>query len=257
MGEAANLNPDGFVEGGGLIDDIDITVAEARFDLFDYNGKVVPGVPSLRVEMESEDDEKATQYYSMGKSDDWIPSDDGTQILATGSATSIRMTSNGGIFLKSLVDAGFPADKLGDDISILDGLKCHVIRVPAPKRAGLKRETKKDFEDTILIVSEIRTLPWEKSKPKGAAKGKAAAKKGKASSKAVSKKDEGDASEKAAEVIMGILAEDGTVTKKELPGKLFKALKDDPDRNAIVKIAFDDDFLADGPWTYEDGTLVG
>ena len=55
---------------------------------------------------------------------------------------------------------------------------------------------------------------------------------------------------------MGILAEnDGSVAKKNLPAKIFQTMKEDPDRNAIVKIAFDEEFLGNGPWDYEDGVL--
>ncbi len=262
---AASLDPNDFVEGGGLIDDVDVTFKECVFDMFDYNGKVVPGVPSLKIDMVMEDDEEATQYYSMGSGNDWIPSEDGSQLMAVGKASSIRMTTNGGIFLKSLIDAGFPVDKLGDDITVLDGLQAHVIRVPAPKRPGLKKQDRDDgkkFEETILIVGEIITLPWEKSKPKGAPTKKAAPKgkavpKGSAKSKGKAKPEpEGDVNDAAVVAVLSILESEGTITKKELPSKIFQTEKENPDRNAIVKAVFDDAFLAAGPWDYEDGTLV-
>ena len=74
--QTASLNPENFVEGGGLIDDVDVTFKECIFDMFDYNGKVVPGVPSLKITMGMEDDEEAVQYYSVGSANDWIPSED-------------------------------------------------------------------------------------------------------------------------------------------------------------------------------------
>jgi hypothetical protein len=209
--------------------------------------------------MVMEDDEEATQYYSMGSANDWIPSEDGSQLMAVGKASSIRMTTNGGIFLKSLIDAGFPVDKLGDDITVLDGLQAHVIRVPAPKRPGLKRQNREDgkkFEETILIVGEILTLPWEKSKPKGAP-AKKTAPKGKAKPKSKAKPEpEGDVNDAATMAVLSILESEGTITKKELPSKIFQTEKENPDRNAIVKAVFDDAFLEAGPWDYEDGTLV-
>lgn len=263
MGEqVASLNPDNFVEGGGLIDDMDVTFKECLFDMFDYNGKVVPGVPSLKITMKMEDDEEAVQYYSIGSSNDWIPSEDGSQLVAVGKASNIRMTTNGGIFLKALIDAGFPVDKLGNDITILDGMQAHVIRVPAPKRPGLQKKERADgkkFDETILIVSEILTLPWEKSKPKGAPKGKAAGGKKaasvekKAAPKATETEEDSDAATMA---VLSILEEVGTITKKELPGKIFQTEKENPDRNAIVKAVFDNAFLEAGPWDYEDGVLV-
>ena len=254
MSNAMSLNPETFLEGGGLVDDVDVVVKDAKFVMWDYNGKIPQPSPALCLTMEVEDEE-VLQYYSMGSAKDWLPSEDGAQLLSVGTATAIRKTSNGGIFLTSLIDSGFPVEDLGDDISVLDELQAHMIRVPAPKRGGLKQEEKK-YEQTILIVSEIIAMPGEKKKPTGAPKKKTA--KGKAKPKPKSKKEEpeGDASEKATMVIMSILEEEGTITKKDLPGKLFQTLKSDPDRNAIIKLAFDDDFLDDGPWTYEDGTLI-
>lgn len=264
---AASLNPEDFVEGGGLIDDVDVNFKKCVFDMFDYNGKVVPGVPSLRIDMVMDDNEEATQYYSMGSANDWIPSEDGSQLMAVGKASSIRMTTNGGIFLNSLIDAGFPVGKLGDDITVLDGLQAHVIRVPAPKRPGLKKQDRSDgkkFEETILIVGEILTLPWEKSKPKGAPAKKAAPKKvaskGAPTKKAASKaepEEDGDVNDAAVMAVLSILESEGTITKKELPSKIFQTEKENPDRNAIVKAVFDNAFLEAGPWDYEDGTLVG
>lgn len=264
MADGVSLNPETFLEGGGLIGDVDVLFKSNTFAMFDYGGTVPGGSPSLKAVMLAEgEEEEMDQYYSLGNARDWQPSDDGTQLVAIGNATGIRATSNGGMFLKALVDAGFPADKLGDDITVLDGLQAHVIRVPVPERAGIAKSKKqKDREEkygppTLLIVSEIITLPWEKAKAKGAPK-KAAAK-GKAKAKAKGKKtgeESGGADEKAVETVMAILAEDGTVAKKDLPAKIFQAMKTDPDRNEVIKLVFDDAFLSNGPWGYEDGTLI-
>ena len=260
---AVNLNPETFLEGGGLIDDVDVTVKEAIFEAFDYNGKA-DATPALKMTIQAADIE-LVQYYSMGKMNDWIPSDDGKQLLSVGSATSIRLSSNGGIFLKSLVDSGFPADKLGDDISILDGLQAHMIQVPEPSRGMTKSKEQEEKEakfgpKTILVVSEVQVLPWEKKKPAGKPKAKAKAKpaaKAKAKPKAKAKvESDSSVEDKATEAVMEILANEGSAIKKTLPQKIFKLRPDDPDRNAIVKIAFDDEFLSAGPWSYEDGTLV-
>jgi len=254
--EAASLNPEDFVEGGGLIDDVDVVLKELSFEMFDYQGSA-PETPSLKVLMDVDGDEM-DQYYSMGSPKDWMPSDDGKQLIAVGTASGIRMSSNGGIFLKSLIDAGFPTERLGTDISVVNGTEAHVIRVPAPKRSGIKQTAKqKEREEkygpaTILVVGEILTLPGE-SKAKGKAKGKAKPAAGKGKPKP---KTSGDVEEKTTEALVSILAEVGTLTKKEIPGHLFKTLKDDPDRNEAIKIAFDDEFLGNGPWEYDDGTLI-
>jgi len=271
---ALNLNPEKFVEGGGLIDDVDCTIESARFEEFDYMGKATP-VPALKLVIDVAG-ESFDQYYSMGNLQDWIPSEDGTQLLQAGKATSIRLTSNGGIFLKSLVDAGFPTDKLGEDVSVLDGLQAHMIQVPEPERAGIKRtkeqltKIEKFGPKTILVISEVQTLPWEKGKPAGkktagkkAATNKAvpkktaakkAAPKKTAAKKAAAPEEDGDIEAKATEWVMEMLA-DGDLTKKELPQKIFKAYSADGDKNAVIKLVFSDDFLNAGPWDFEDGTL--
>lgn len=252
----ASLSPEGFVVGGGLIDDVNVTFKDCRFEMFDYEGKVIPGVPSLKVNMVTEEDEESAQNYSMGSAQDWAPSENGKELMSVGKATAIRTTCNGGIFLQNLVDAGFPADDLGTDISVLDGLKVHVIRIPAPERPGLKKKDKR-FEDTILVVDDILALPGEKAKSKTKSKTKA-----KGKDKAKDKAPDGDApdvNDKAVDTVVTILAgNDGSVTKKALPGKIFQVLKTDPDRNEVIKVAFEDDFLSDEtrPWTYEDGTLT-
>lgn len=265
-GQAVLLNPDSFVEGGGLIDDVDATFKSCTFEMFDYNGKADPA-PALKLVLDVAGDEM-TQYYSMGTAKDWIPSEDGKQLLSVGSATSIRLSSNGGILLKSLVDSGFPGDKLGDDISILDGLQAHMIQVPEPQRSLKKTKEQQEKEakfgpKTILVVSAINRLPWEKATPAGGKKAAPAG--GKPAPKPAAKptvKAEaaetggGGVEDKATEFILGILAEAGTVMKKELPAKIFAALKDDPDKNAMVKTVFSDDFLSAGPWNYSDGVLV-
>ena len=253
--KTASLDPETFVDGGGLIDDVDATINKARFDLYDYNGTVDPPVPALKLDLETEDGEEVEQYYSMGSAADWAPSKDGSQLEAIGKATAIRTTTNGGLLLKALLDAGFPADDLGDDITSLDGMVAHFVQIPQPARTGLKQRKRADgreFEKTILIVSEILTMPGEKKKPRGAPKSKA---KGKAEAE---EPEEDDLSEKATEIIMGVLAEVGeAIPKKKLVPLVFKAeeLAGDPDKNGIIKLIMDDDFMNAGPWEF-DGTEV-
>jgi len=57
--------------------------------------------------------------------------------------------------------------------------------------------------------------------------------------------------------VLDLLESEGTVSKKDLPAKIFQTMKADPDRNAIIKIVFDDTFLEEGPWDFEDGMLIG
>lgn len=262
MSNAINLNPETFIEGSGLLDDCDATVKSARFEMFDYNGKAAEPAPCLKLVLDVAGDE-TEQYYSMGSAQDWIPGEDGKQLLKVGAANSIRLTSNGGIFLGALVGVGFPADKLGDEISVLDGLQAHFIQTPLPERKGLKKNKEQVAREekygppTILVVSDIIALPWEKAKPAGgkakpAAKAAAAAK---AKPAAKAAPEAGGIEEKATEIVMGILAEGEGLTKKELTPKIFKVMADDVDRNKVIQLTFKDEFLSSGPWSYEDGVL--
>ena len=258
--QGMSLNPEDFTEGGGLIDDVNVTFKGVAFEMFDYQGKVSTGVPSLCIVMEDEEEDEHTQYYSMGNAQDWAPSPDGKKLVAVGSATGIRSSSNGAILLKSIVDSGFPTDKIDDDITVFEGMKCHVIRIPAPKRAGIKtkkRDDGKEYEKTILVVDEIISFPWDKAKPKGAPKGKKGTTKSKKATKAKTSESTEDLTGKAKETVLGVVLEAGEVDKKVLPTKVFQVLKNDPDRNAIAKMVFDDDFLSNGDWEYdqESGTL--
>jgi len=266
MAKTASLNPETFLEGGGLIDDVDVEIKSAKFVMFDYNGTVVPGVPSLEITFDA-DGQEFVENYSMGKADDWVPSDDGAQLVAVGTSTSIRMSTNGGIFLKHLVEAGYPAENLDDSIAVLEGLKAHVIRVPEPERKNVVKSKKKQEReakygpDTIVVVSGILELPGE-AKPKGKAIGKAKAKTTttKATAKAEAKApvaggDDDALADKATEAIMELLAAGDPIDQKKLPMALFAALKTDPDRNGIMQLAVKPAFLEAGPWVFEDGTL--
>jgi len=250
MAETAKLSPGSFVEGGGLLDDVDVIFKAVRFTTWDYNGKVPVAVPAIKATMEVVDGETVEQYWSIGAAKDWSPSEDGKTLVAVGRSTNLVSSANGAILLTSLVNAGFPEDKLIDDISVVEGLEAHVVRVPAPVRVGLKKAARADgkvFDDTVLVVGTINKLPWDK-KAKGSKSGKKA---GGASE---------DVQAKATEILMNLLAEnpDG-IAKQSIPGLAFKAISDtDADRNEIVKLVFDDAFLSSDavPWTYENGTVT-
>ena len=241
MGKAASLRRSDFGDGGGLIDNVDVRWESARFAIWDYDGHG-PDTPALKVDMIVGDTgEEATQYYSAGKLSDWEPSEDGTRILAVGKATKLNRGANISILLDSLVEAGFPEEEMDADCTVFDGLECHMVRVPAPKRPGLapKLDDKgNERVSTILVVDKVYGRGEEKSEVKG-------------SESVVEEKGNG-VSEKATETVMEILLEnqDG-MKKKDLAGKIFQVLKKDPNRNEVVQLCYDDVFLGNGPWNYD------
>jgi len=58
------------------------------------------------------------------------------------------------------VKAGFPENKLGDDITVIIGLRFYAIAQEQPKRVGIKGKPS-DFGKVILVVSKILQMPWE------------------------------------------------------------------------------------------------
>lgn len=264
MTNAISFNPENFNEGGaGLIDDVDLIVKQARFGQFDYGptGKR----PALIFAFVTDEGESMEEPYSVGKATDWMPSDDGKQLLAIGQANGLHVSSKAGMFLKALVEIGFPGEKLGDDISILDGLKAHFIRVPDPERKGLQK-TEKQLErekkygpPTTLLPSAIVSLPWEKTKPVGAPK---AAGKPKSAPKteAAPAADEGDIESNATNAVLAVLTDAGGEIKiQQLPGKILAKLKElgieAKEQTPTLRKAVDANFLKAGPWVY-DGTTV-
>jgi hypothetical protein len=254
------FKPSEFAVGGGLLDDVDVKVTQARIVMFDYNG-TQQKQPAVELTLDHGDAEPAIQDWTVGKATDWQPSEDGTQLIAIGRATQINASSNAAILLKSLVDAGFPEDKITDAITFLEGLEGHVMRVPAPVRKGL---TGQKEGQTILTFASITKMPWDSGKK---AAGKAAPKAG---AKATTQKAPAPAAEETsgeevtiesqtADILLEILAGcgDAGIAKSALPGAIMKAAAalDTTARKAIVQLAFKDDFLKSGPWTYEGGKL--
>lgn len=265
--ERVSLNPEDAI-AGGLLDDVLMKWDKVRFKTWTYP-KTKIEVVTLHIVMTDTEtgEENDQQYWSMGSVADWAPSSDGTGLVPIGTRKQLINSTNGMLLLSSLANCGFEMDKVKHDISALDGLVAHMIRVPAPKRSGIAREKRKaadgsEYDDTILIVDEITKMPWEKETPAGApGKKKAAGAKGKKKEEAPP--DEGDSGEGSDKddvmsFIMEKLAEAGDtgLTKKDLLPPIFQKYKKASNRDKIVQMAYDDEFLSDGPWKYENGTLT-
>jgi hypothetical protein len=253
MGKSV-FDPSTFAVGGGLLDDVDVVVKEASIAMFDYNGTRPDAVPAILFKIAVKDGEDVDQYWTVGKASDWMPSEDGKKLVAIGRATQINAGSNGAILLASIVNAGFPAAKISDDISCFDGMGGHVMRVPAPKRATPKapRADGKVFEDTVLTFATITKLPWEKT---------TSTKKVAAKAQPEAEDEVEDGADTMEDRLQGVLLEiladaPGGVRKQELPGLIFKKVgAADPQRAAMLQLAFKDDFLKSGPWTYDKGKI--
>lgn len=259
-----SLKPSKAITVTGLLDDVDVKITEAKFQMFDYGGSTQP-VPALKLALDAMDGSSPLeQYWSMGKATDWMPSDDGKELVPIGRATELTDSTNGMILLTSLINAGFPESKLDDDISILEGLECHINRVAAPTRKGLQNDKGKD--KTILTITKIIKLPWDAdAKPKTKSKPKtntitASKSKSKPSTKS---DDAADIDALTTEFLVEVLSDedlmrdypDGLPKNKIAPEAIARLKSDNPHRSKILQKAFDDTFLNSGPWTYDSGKL--
>lgn len=243
MGGTVNLRPDSFAEGGGLIDDFDGVISDIGFIMTDYDGNSPNAVPVCDIHWDV-DGEDHSEMFSVGGSDDFAPDETGKGLIKLKSKDTLTKKSKFGMFLGSLVEAGFPLNKMDDkDIGYLNGFSGHFMRKVVTYQ-GLAK--KKDKDNTVLLCTKVIALPGEG--------GKAVAKGGKKV-----KVDAGLADELTA-IIQGVLVEsDGSMPKKNLLSALFK--NDDvggsDNKKGLLKLATDDTFLKGREeWKYEDGVLT-
>jgi hypothetical protein len=258
-----SINPETFVDGG-LFDGL-LTITGAKFvDDFDYGGKQKKTLAAI-ISFTDEDGNTNEQAYTCGDPKKFTPSEDGTKLVPVGNTKQLYRGSNFFLLMQETVNAGFPTDKLSDDITCVVGLHADFTRkaqADLTNRKGVGKEGA-----TILVPTEIITLPGEdgdrfeaskKAKPKAGKKTtpKAAKKEEKAAAPAV----DSDVNEAAIEAITGILADnDGSITKKALVGALMKSIdKTDTNRKAIIGLAAKADFLGgeDVPWEFDGSELT-
>jgi len=180
---------------------------------------------AIRIIYVDDDGAEYTQHYSVADPSRFEPSADGKTLEAVGEAVALSKSSNGFILLNALVNAGFPENKLGDDISVLDGLRTHNIAVPEPKRSGLKtREREGGRERVLSVPSRVLQLPWEGEGAKG---GKKAAPAKKSAAKAAPAEDIGEDTilDDAVEIALNLLSEKDSVTRQQVATAAIRAKK--------------------------------
>ena len=158
-----SLKPSDFVVGGGVPSDRNLNIIDAEFTYWDYNGQA-GATTALKITFTDDDGVQSIQYYSAGSPDRIRPSSDGKSLEPIGDAAGLNKNSNLSIFLESLVTAGFPENKLNNDISVLNGLRIYAVAKEQPKRAGIKDK----FGDSkvVLVASKILQMPWDKPERK-------------------------------------------------------------------------------------------
>lgn len=244
------VKADEFVQGG-LLNDADVEVVKSRIAMFDYQGSR-PEVCSLELTLLDNNGDEHVQNWTMGGEGEFGPSSDGKFVMALGDKRSLNKGSNYDILVESLMRCGMPKGIITEDVSILEGTKGHVLRVPAPTR---NIEGSKKREDgrvpTILTFSDVKSFPWDK---KGSKASKAAAK---AKTK-VKDDDDDDGGSDAGEseslediakrLVKSVLEEAGeAIETSDLGMAVFKAATKDgvdkADRTKVMNMAVDADFL--------------
>jgi hypothetical protein len=236
--EYVSLKPSDAIHGGGMVPEGRYKILEAKFTLWDYNGTQPNAVPALGVEYKGTDDSTYTQYYSAGDIKNLTPSEDGKRLRKVGSSGGLNDGTNLFQFLHALVNANFPEDKLGNDITLLMGLDVDIMHEATKERQiGNKKMEKK----ALAVVAKIHNLQ---------AMGVAVASKGAPASKAKGANGSQAAVDSALEpaaanalVIALKAAPDKTLDKKTLATAVFNQLPADANRSPILQILIQDAFL--------------
>ena len=235
-----SIRPSEFVEGGAVPVDRNLLWEECRFAIRQYTQK--DGSPVLDkktgepvetiaavIKYKDDDGTEYNQFYSAGDPARFQPSKDGKTLEALTSSENLSKSSNYYILMNALINAGFPENKLGEDISVLDGLYTHNIGIPEPKRSGLVRETAEGARERVISVPDsIIKLPWE---------GKAGAKVAPAKKAETTEEDAGDADADALAMVTEMLADADKVTRQQVATKAIKSKN-----QAVAKLVFSPKF---------------
>lgn len=224
-----SLRPSEMVEGGAVPVDQNLTWERCRFELFSYTGKdgVAKGPPTVAFHASYRNDEgtEYEQYYSVGSPERFQPSKDGKILIPVTESQALSKSSNFAVLMSNLVSAGFPEDRIGEDISVLDGLYTFNIGIPEPKRVGLERAPAEGARPKILSVpSQIIKLPWEK---KAAGKSRAAG--------------AGDPAEEAAKLVVEIMGDTESISRAKAAARFPGKLAGNPNAEAISEALFGDE----------------
>ncbi len=266
----AGARPSGFKKGGGFLNNVDAVWTSYRFT-DDFNGepfkdgkitftdksgqkKTMDKPHSLNAylgfTLDGAEDEVFTTLKVAGDFDEWEVSEDEQTIAPVDGEKGLSANSAFSKFIYSLCNPtdeteGFPEDRLPEDA--INYSACLGTRMRLVQRADAertkefgKKKTKqgKEFDRTDLLVETIYELPAVGGKVKGKAtpvvKGK-----GKPTPQAP------DLSDIATDALRQVIeANGGSIQKSRLRVKLLTLLKDEDQRDEVIKLIYDDKFLA-------------
>ncbi len=218
---AGSLKPSE-AKSGGLLDDADVVIKNARFVKYDWPKKDgTRGQLRLALALTVEPvmgGQEHIEYLSAGDLKFFTPTADGKGYDQVADKTALYKSCNAMQFLESLVAKGFPENRLTGDISVIERTKVHVQRIAAPKRKFQDGRQQKD-DATILVVTKVIEVP-------GGAGASA------------------DPTDAAIGAVKSVLAANaGRIESAKLATEVFKALMTNPQRNDVLRV-ITPDFLA-------------
>lgn len=255
-----SLFPEDAVEGAGLpLDDADVILKDVSFVLWNYNG-TQPDGPALRVVFVDGEDKEHIQYYSAGKIEKSVPSEDGTKLLPVNleSPRGLNKSTKAYAFLTSMLNAdpGVRALLAEGNVKKLTDTRAHVQAVADKEKDGTTKKNAKGYDRTTILVSKIIALPGQKPAAAGAKAAKATAAAPAAAAAAPANSDIDDAT---VGYILGVLAANGgSVAKAQLTTKVFQAANaaKDANKSPITTRAGQVEFLKGRSEFSFDGTTV-
>jgi len=169
-----SLNPKDYREGGGLIDDVNARITRMRFVMTNYGKEGAEMVPVCQMTLTVDDGAEHKELLSVGKASEWAPDEDGTGLNKIGGQSGLVKSSKFGVFCARAVEAGFPESRLGNDVTVFEGIYAHFKREVQDYGDRIKKRKSGDqeFEHTVLVIDKI--LEDKKGKDAGK-KGVAAA----------------------------------------------------------------------------------
>jgi hypothetical protein len=274
----AGARPSSFKRGGGFLNDVDAVWTDYEFtDVFPFQSEDRPRKKSkdpdfrplyalLTFQVDGADEPVQTTRF-VGSADDFEIEDDGKTLVPANEDVALRASAEFSLFIQTLVEAGFPEDRLSEEAINFESVLGTRLRLAQrtndekTKKLGprVDKKTKKSYAWTDLVVEAVYDLPGKGKavgRPAGPGKAGAGGSKGKGASAPGAKKTSADVdyTEEATDVLLTILAERSPIAKGKLRVPVLKALTGKPadERDGIYKALFDEDFLAsEQGWTYD------
>jgi hypothetical protein len=165
--------PDDFVQKG-LIENADVEIRNARWELSDYNGKSSTTVLALYCDLHEIMKDGTVSDIPSGDSTFWSAGnpngieivEEGRYIESSHEGGSLAKGSNFHMFYETLCKQGLKG--ILGDAHALNGVQFHCVRVPAPERTGGNFEPSGDGKknNKILIASSLLFDPNTAGKDK-------------------------------------------------------------------------------------------